>query len=92
MADNYRSKYATLGSSGYSSMGMYATGGGIRPPMPTTNVSGYYIVPGYSAPGYDILTHGSGGRESNNGYFSIGRAYGNGASNCATTYMGSICQ
>lgn len=82
----------------YAQLGNY-TGGfrGIRPPVPTTSVSGYYVVPAYSAPGYDTLTHGQAGCGCGMGagggpYFSIGRAYGYGAGNCNTQYMGSICQ
>lgn len=77
----------------YATLGNYTGGfkGGIRPPVPTTSVTGYYIVPSYSAPGYQTLTHGP---PSENGgpYFNIGKAYGYGAGNCNTQYMGSICQ
>lgn len=82
----------------YAQLGTYnANFKGIRPPVPMTAVSGYYIVPAYGAPGYSTLQHGSGGDcGCGNGvggnYFQIGRAYGYGAGNCNTTYMGSICQ
>ncbi len=85
-------------ASSYARLGSYTSGfRGIRPPVPTTTVSGYYVVPAYSAPGYDTLTHGqvgcAGGYASSGGpYFSIGRAYGYGAGNCNTQYMGSMCQ
>lgn len=86
------SQYTTL--SGYNG-GQCARG--IRPPVPTTNVSGFYIVPSYSAPGYNTLQHGGGDDGCCNGgssssYFQIGKAYGYGAANCNTQYMGSICQ
>lgn len=81
----------------YAQLGSYnkASGcRGIRPPVPMTSVTGYYVVPANSAPGYDTLTHGqSGGCEASGGnYFSIGKAYGYGASNCNQKYMGSLCQ
>lgn len=78
----------------YSRLGVYTSGfRGISPPVPMTTVSGYYVVPNYSAPGYDALTHGvpGGCGDVSNGYFQIGRAYGYGANNCATTYSASLC-
>ena len=80
----------------YAQLGSYNLGfRGIRPPVPMTSVSGYYVVPTYSAPGYDTLTHGPPGcgcGESGGNYFSIGKAYGYGAGDCNTQDMGSICQ
>lgn len=80
----------------YAQLGAYNLGfRGIRPPVPLTSVSGYYVVPAYSAPGYDTLTHGAAGcgcGGSGGNYFSIGQAYGSNAGNCNTRYMGSICQ
>jgi hypothetical protein len=81
----------------YAQLGAYNLGfRGIRPPVPLTAVSGYYVVPAYSAPGYDTLTHGAAGcgcgSSSGGNYFNIGQAYGSGAGNCNTKYMGSICQ
>lgn len=81
----------------YAQLGSYSLGfAGIRPPVPLTTVSGYQVVPAYSAPGYDTLTHGSVGGSggcSGGGYFQIGQAYGQNSGNCAATkYMGSICQ
>lgn len=88
----YASGYSSLGGGGcssYANLGMYNAGfRGIRPPVPTTNVSGYYVVPAYSAPGYQTLTHGP---PTCGPYFDIGKAYGYGAGNCQTQYMGSIC-
>ncbi len=76
----------------YAQLGAYNLGfRGIRPPVPLTSVSGYYVVPAYSAPGYDTLTHGPPGCNGGN-YFNIGQAYGQGAGNCNTKYTGSICQ
>ena len=93
-------RQANAGSSQYVSLGAYNGNQcmrGIRPPVPTTNVSGIYIVPAYSAPGYDTLQHGSGGDDgcgssSSSTYFTIGRAYGYGAGSCNTQYMASICR
>ena len=80
----------------YAQLGAYNLGfRGIRPPVPLTSVSGYYVVPAYSAPGYDTLTHGAAGCGCGSGsgnYFQIGQAYGQGANLCNTKYMGSICQ
>lgn len=81
----------------YAQLGAYNLGfRGIRPPVPLTSVSGYYVVPAYSAPGYDTLTHGHAGcgcgSSSGGNYFSIGQAYGQGAGSCNQKYMGSICQ
>ena len=90
----FKGGYTGGGCGPYATLGTYNTGGGfngIRPPVPVTSVSGYYVVPGYSAPGYQTLSHGTpsgcGGP-----YFNIGKAYGYGAANCNTQYMGSICQ
>ena len=45
------------GGCNYAQLGAYNQGfRGIRPPVPLTAVSGYYVVPAYSAPGYDTLT------------------------------------
>lgn len=78
----------------YARLGAYAAGfRGIRPPVPTTTVSGYYVVPNYSAPGYNTLQHGPADCCSGNGpYFQIGKAYGEGAGNCCTKYMGALCR
>ncbi len=81
------------GNSQYARLGAYVAGfRGIRPPVPMTTVAGYYVVPTYSAPGYDTLTHGQPDCSSGGPYFSIGKAYGYGAANCNTQYMGAICR
>lgn len=78
------------GGMNYAQLGSYTAGyRGIKPPVPMTAVSGYYVVPTYSAPGYSTLTHGTSG--SGGPYFKIGPAYGYGAENCSTQYMGSLC-
>lgn len=90
----YNKLYGMNNGCNYARLGTYIAGfKGIRPPIPMTTVSGYYVVPNYSAPGYDALTHGPTGGcgESSNGYFQIGKAYGYGANNCTTTYSASLC-
>jgi hypothetical protein len=72
---------------------------GIQGPVMTSG-SGYYVVPNYSMPGYDSLSHGS-QPTGNAGYFQIGRAYSNGNGytstdaggkfNCRTTYSMHSC-
>lgn len=82
-------QYATLG--GYNQHGS-ACSRGIKPPVPTTNITGMYIVPAYSSIGYDSLQHGGSTHGRGSNYFQIGQAYGYGAGNCQTKYMGAICQ
>ena len=46
----------------YAQLGTYNIGfKGIRPPVPMTSVSGYYVVPQYGGPSYNTLTHGEPG-------------------------------
>ena len=91
---NY-SNSANMGGCSYAQLGSYNNGGccaGIRPPVPMTAVSGYYVVPAYSSPGYDTLNKGGAcGCGSGGGYFNIVQAYGQNAGNCATKYMGALC-
>lgn len=100
LSDNLGSGFANTRVSGpdpssganYATLGTYNTNNGfrgIRPPVPMTSVSGYYVVPAYSAPGYNTLTHGRG---TGGNYFQIQQAYGSGAQNCNTKYMGALCQ
>lgn len=94
MSHNGNRLYNNAGCN-YARLGAYSAGfKGIRPPVPMTTVSGYYVVPSYSSPGYDTLTHGRNNGECGCGggpYFKIGQAYGYGADNCYTQYMGSLC-
>lgn len=77
----------------YARLGAYAAGfRGIRPPVPLSTVSGYYVVPNYAAPGYDTLQHGPSDGCCTGPYFKIGKAYGYGAGNCNTMYLASMCQ
>ena len=66
--------------------------GNINPVMPDMNTlqtAGVYIVPNYSAPGYDTLTKGG---SSCSGFLNITDAYGKNAQNCSQKYLKKICQ
>jgi len=58
--------------------------------MNASDVAGHYVVPSYSAIGYNALTHGA-TSPSCSGYFNITGAYGANASKCNTQYMNSPC-
>lgn len=81
----------------YVQLGAYNSGvKGIHSPVPLTSaltsangVNGYYVVPAYSAPGYDTLTRAANNSSGGGGYFRIGQAYG---SDCNTEYISSLCQ
>ena len=93
---SYNSSQVKTGSQQYAQLGSYYGGGCSRPikaPVPMTNVSGYYIVPAYSAIGYQALTAQGRGDSCNAGgnYFTIASAYGGEADNCQQQYMGSLC-
>ena len=56
--------------------------------------TGYYVVPSYTAPGYDALTHGdkkSKCEGSAPGFFNIDQAYGQSAGACNQKYHKSHC-
>jgi hypothetical protein len=57
--------------------------------MNTLHTSGLYIVPSYSAPGYDTLTRGG---PSCSGFLNIVDAYGAEAGTCSQQYMKRFCQ
>lgn len=83
----------TVGGFGcsYATLSNYNNGNqGVRPAMPASSVSGHYIVPSYSAPGYDTLSHGS--APSCSGYFSVQNAYGGKDGSCGTNYVQNLCQ
>ena len=75
----------------YSHLGSYTTGCNkcIKYPLPASTVSGYYVVPNYSTPGFSSLTHGVDDNPTE--YFQIGKAYGVGSNKCVTTYSASLC-
>jgi hypothetical protein len=80
-------------SCSYANLSNYNNGnqGMMRPPIPATTVVGQYIVPNYSSPGYNTLSHDS--APSCAGYFNIQSAYGgNGSQGCGTQYVSSLCQ
>ena len=84
---------STVNGSGcsYAILARYNNGSqGMSPPVPATTVSGVYIVPQYSAPGYNTLSHGA--APSCSGYFNIQNAYGANACSCATKYVQKLCQ
>lgn len=79
-------------SCSYNTLNNYNGNGGIqglRPSVPATNVIGKYIVPNYSAPGYNTLQHDTG--YSCGGYFNITNAYGANAADCSTQYSYKSC-
>jgi hypothetical protein len=61
---------------------------GNTPPVPSTTVSGVYIVPSYGSIGYDALTSGV---PSCSGYRNIVTAYGANASTCNQQYSQKPC-
>jgi len=89
-----RSEYtkSTVGGSGceYNTLGKYyGPGSAMAAPSPTT-VSGVYVTPDYSAPGYNTLLHDQ-GVAGCGGYFNIQSAYGGGSDCCNTTYTTRMC-
>lgn len=60
------------------------------PAVKRSSVSGSYVVPNYSAIGYDALTHNN-APPSCNGYFNISNAYGADAGSGKTNYRMSPC-
>jgi hypothetical protein len=58
-------------------------------PMNSLQTSGVYIVPNYTAPGYDTLTKGG---SSCSGFLNITDAYGKNAQKCSQKYLKKICQ
>jgi len=84
---------STVGGVGcsYATLSNYNTGNkGVKPAMQATNVTGKYIVPNYSAPGYNTLSHDS--APTCSGYFNIQGAYGGNGGSCGTKYVQSLCQ
>ena len=80
--------YATLGTYNSPSCGTLASA------RSAEATSDYYVVPEYSAPGYEALTHGVTGNEKcqgANGFFNINQAYGAGAGQCNQQYYKSPC-
>lgn len=74
----------------YNTLCNYNSGGDMAPmPKNINQTRGKYVVPTYSAPTYDALTHGGVG--SCSGYFNIKGAYGDGAGKCNQSYVTSIC-
>ena len=77
---------------GYATLGGYnqGYGAGAIAPVPSGVPSmAVQIVPNYSAPGYDALTHGL-NVPSCSGYFGIGKAYPSYSNNC-TRFTTRLC-
>lgn len=78
-------------SCSYANLSNYNNGSqGMSPPVPATTVTGKYIVPTYSSPGYNTLSHNA--APSCSGYFNIQSAYGANAGGCSTKYVQKLCQ
>ena len=74
----------------YVTLARYNNGARAGPPIPAGNVSGYYVVPRWSAPGYATLTHNQ-KYPSCSGFFNIQSAYGRGAGACNTSFSQRLC-
>ena len=76
-------------SCAYSRLTSYNQGTpGMSPPVPSTTVSGYYVVPTWNyRPPYDTLVKGG----SCSGYANIVTAYGQGAEACDPKYVQKPC-
>lgn len=78
-------------SCSYATLSHYNNGSkGMQPPVPRETVSGSYVVPSYSAPGYNTLNHGA--TPSCSGFFNIGDAYKSNGGNCNTKFVKKLCQ
>lgn len=94
MVNNPHRLYGSNDGCNYAQLNSYtASFRGIRPPMAASTVTGYYVVPDYSSPGYNTLMKTPPGScaSSGGGYTQIPYAYGVGANNCVTSYSASIC-
>lgn len=89
----YNNSITSGPSCAYARLGSYnkGHGAGAMAPVPATTTSGVYVVPTYSAPGYNTLMHG----KKVPGcfpYFGLQAAYGKGANNCKQSYTTKLCQ
>ena len=75
--------YATLAKYNQGSVGM-------KPQVTPGTVSGHYIVPSYSAPGYNTLTHGR-TAPSCSGFFNITNAYKGAEGACNQKFVRKLC-
>lgn len=78
-------------SCGYSSLNNLSSAQSysLGPNVPASLNTAKYVVPNYSAPGYNTLTGTA--APSCSGYFSITNAYGAGAAQCAQGYSSLAC-
>lgn len=73
----------------YATLGAYNNGSrGTSPPVPRGTVSGFYVVPNYTAAGYGTLQYGGGGCGS---YTNIDSAYRNNGNGCSTQFLKKSC-
>ena len=88
----YNNNSVAGSSCSYANLSNYNNGSqGTNPPVSASVISGVYVVPEYSSPGYNTLSHNSNG-PSCSGYFNIQNAYGANANNCSTKYVQKLCQ
>ena len=87
----YKSEYSkpSVGGSAcaYTQLGCYLGSNPTMPPVNPGTTQGMYVVPNYSAIGYDALTHGNNG-SSCGSYFNINDAYG---TNFNTGFSTRLC-
>ena len=73
----------------YAQLSSYNKGmNGMAPPLMSGTVSGKMVVPQYSSPGYNILTHGNTGGSS---YPTVMGAYGQNSGQCMQKYVVKKC-
>jgi hypothetical protein len=87
---SYGNRSTVYGNScSYNNLMSYNNGiQGLKPAVPTSTVSGTYVVPGWNhVLSYDTLTKGN----SCGGYASIVSAYGEGAQDCCPAYGAATC-
>lgn len=90
----YKSEYsrpsvACDSGCGYNSLGCYYGERSVMPALRAGTTKNVFVVPQYSAIGYDALTHGQSG--SCQQYFNIMSAYGKDAGSCQTRYSTRLC-
>lgn len=94
MSAQYRSEFSkpTVGGSSceYNTLGNYYGGGGTMAAPLASTLSGVFVTPDYSAPGYNTLLHDQ-SVPSCGGYFNIQSAYGAGADCCNTSFTTRMC-
>lgn len=88
VSSDYVNYAAGSSACSYAPLGKYTGDYSMGVPFQGKLSNGNYIVPTWSAIGYDDLTN----KVPNcSGYFDVNSAYGSGAGNCQTTYRTSLC-